>query len=87
MKWFWFLYLFELDETFFTADGFIAVLRIQYELFFGAEAATDVTNRHRQVVDSAVVDVAGVAANSVDHAIQGQLEFALRTTKKDVNSE
>ena len=91
MKWllFWFLHLFELDETLLAADGFTAVLRIQHEEYFGAEAATGVTNRHRQVVDSAVVDEAGVAANSVDHAVQGQVEFALRTTKEhvDVNSE
>lgn len=75
-----FLYLFELDQTFFTADVFTvrSVLHLQHQLSVGVERAADVTHQQRQVVDFVVADEAGVTAESMDHAIQGQLELALR---------
>lgn len=78
----WFLHLFELDQTIFTADVFTvwSVLHLQHESSVEVEGAADVTHQQRQAVDFVVPGEAGVTAESVDHAIQGQLELALGIT-------
>lgn len=78
----WFLHLFELDETFFAADVFSvwSVLHLLHDSSVEVDGAADVAHQQRQVVDFVVADEAGVAAKSMDHAIQGQLELALRIT-------
>lgn len=81
----WIPYLFELDQTFLTADALTAVLLLQQELFVGADGAADTTGVQLQVVYFLVVDEAGVAANSADLAIHRQLEFALGMTKELVD--
>lgn len=78
----WFLHLFELDQTFFTADGFTAVLQPQQEPFVEADGAADGASKHGQVVGFVVVDEADVAANPVQQSIHGQLELTLRMTKE-----
>lgn len=88
-KWPWFcfacsVHLFELDQTFFTADGFTAVLPLQHEAFVGAHRAADVANEQGQVVEFVVVDEAGVAANPECQAIQGLPDWTLRMTKQHV---
>lgn len=72
-----FLHLFELDQTFFTADGFAAVLPLQQETFVRAGGAADVAEKHGQVVDFVVVDETGVAAKSLRRSIQSPSELTL----------
>lgn len=83
---FLFLHLFKLDQTFITAEGFTAVLQLDHETFVVADGVTHVAERQAQVVDFAVAHEAGVTAKSVDHAIQGHREFALRLERERVKS-
>lgn len=78
------LHLFELDETFVTADGSTAVLPLQYEMFVDTDGEADITGHQGQVVDLVVADEAGVTADSEFQAIQGAPEFTLTMTKEHV---
>lgn len=83
---FLFLHLFKLDQTFITAEGFTAVLQLDHETFVVADGVTHVAERQAQVVDFVVAHEAGVTAKSVDHAVQGHREFALRLETECVKS-
>lgn len=80
-----FPHLFDFDQTFLTADGFTAVLPLQLQRFVDKDGGADVTGEHREVLDSVVVDEAGVAAHSKHQAIQALPDFALRMTREDVH--
>lgn len=82
-----YLYLFELDQTFFTADVFTVVLHVHHQLLLKDEGAAQVTRQQRQVVDFVVVDETSVAADVISQALQHHLELALETKQGDYCGE
>lgn len=69
-----FRHLFELVQTFFSADGFGLLLQLQHERFAVEGGAAVITDER---VFSAEIFQAGVAAKLVDSLVQGQLTCGL----------